>query len=402
MKGAWALSKAPRTLFCTAEIPQSMNAGSMQLFRVLQGYPGEKLMVLGPPPEKDAELLPCRYEAVNLLTSRLVYTRFHRWASGLNALSAPFEPQIRRSLSLAADFRPEIIVTVMDKFSYYKHAWALAGALNVPLLTITMDDPQTFETAHPLFEGVMERAIRAIYRDAALSVGISSEMCEYLKERFEKPSTVLYPSPPDSIQSRTPEESLSLKSAPHLTLGYAGSLGLGYRDGISAILNTLNTTRTRLNVYTKDQSNLLHHPVIVNRGFFEPRELCTIVQAECDAVIMPYAFSGPMIRVYRTHFPSKLSEYCWMGVPILIVGPEDATGVRWGRRHPEAVLTATSPDPPELAPLLEKLRMDGSLRASFARAGAALGRLEFDPVRMRQRFQGLLQQGCLRADPRSS
>ena len=371
-----------------------MNAGSMQLFRVLQGYPREKLMVLGPPPEKEAELLPCRYEAVNLLTSRLAYTRFPRWAIGLNALSTRFEPQIQRSLSLATEFKPEIIVTVMDKFSYYKHAWALAGALNVPLLTITMDDPQTFETAHTLFEGVMERAIREIYRDAALSVGVSTEMCEYLKERFGKPSTVLYFGPPDSIQSRRPEESLSLKSPPHLTLGYAGQLGLGYREGISALLNTLDKTATRLNVYTKDQHNLLNHPRIVNRGFFAPKELWPTVQAECDAVIIPYAFSGTITRVYRTHFPTKLSEYCWIGVPILIVGPEDATGVRWGQRHPEAALTATSPDSKGLAPLLEKLLSDGSLRTSLASGGAALARTEFDPIKIRRRFLGLLQQAA--------
>src|SRR5262249_54587562 len=116
------------------------------------------------------------------------------------------------------------------------------------------------------------------------------------------------------------------------------------------------------------------------------------VQAECDAVILPYAFSGTITRVYRTHFPSKLSEYCWMGVPILIVGPEDATGVRWGQRHPGAALVATSPDLQRLAPLLEKLLSDGSLRASLASRAAALARIEFDPIKIRRQFLGLLQQ----------
>jgi hypothetical protein len=366
----------------------------MQLYRVLQGYPAEKLLVLGPPPEKEAELLPCRYEAINLLASRLTYTRFRRWATGLNALSTRFEPQIQRSLSFALQFKPEIVVTVMDKFSYYKHAWALAGELNVPLLTITMDDPQTFETTHTLLEGVMERAIRQIYSDAVLSVGVSTEMCEYLKEKFGKASTVLYFGPPDGIQSRPVERSLSLKSPPYLTLGYAGSLGLGYREGITALLNTLDRTRTRLNVYTKDQHNLLSHPRIVNRGFFRSEELWPTVQAECDAVIMPYAFSGTITRVYRTHFPTKLSEYCWMGVPILIVGPEYATGVRWGQRHPEVALTSTSPDSQALAPLLDKLRSDKLLRASLASGGAALARTEFEPINIRRRFICLLQQAA--------
>src|SRR5690242_10360352 len=79
-------SPLPKVLFCTSEIPQSVNAGSMQLFRVLQDYPGEHLMVLGVPPEADALLLDCRYEPLRLLTYRLASTRFRRWTSGINAL----------------------------------------------------------------------------------------------------------------------------------------------------------------------------------------------------------------------------------------------------------------------------------------------------------------------------
>ena len=66
----------PKVLFFTSEIPQSVNAGSMQLFRTLQGYPGDRLMVLGMPPERDAQLLPCRYEPL----SRIIggeWSRYH-------------------------------------------------------------------------------------------------------------------------------------------------------------------------------------------------------------------------------------------------------------------------------------------------------------------------------------
>src|SRR4051794_28677245 len=80
-------SSLPRVLFCTYEIPQSINAGSMQLFRVLQDYPAKQLMVLGPTPERDADLLPCRYERLQLLTYRLSCTRFREWFAGLNALT---------------------------------------------------------------------------------------------------------------------------------------------------------------------------------------------------------------------------------------------------------------------------------------------------------------------------
>lgn len=387
----------PKVLFFTSEIPQSVNAGSMQLYRVLRGYPGDRLMVLGLPPEKDSRLLPCRYETVKLMTSRLAYTRFRLWTCGLNALNRVYEPQLGRSFKLAREFEPDLVVTVMDKLSYYKHAWGLARKLGVPLLTITMDDPQTFECAHPLLEGAFVRFLQRIYGDAALSLGVSEEMCNYLAIRFGKPSMSFYFGPPEGIQSRLPEESLSLKAPPQLTLGYAGSLGLGYREGISSLLNALDATNTRLNVYTKDQHCLIKHPQVVNRGFLAPEELWPTVQAQCDAMLLPYAFAGSITRVYRTHFPTKLSEYCWIGMPMLLVGPEDATGVRWGRRHPAAALTATSPEPQVLAPLFEKLRTDGPLRAALARGGAELARTAFEPVRIRQRFVSLLGQVASRS-----
>jgi hypothetical protein len=384
----------PKVLFFTSEIPQSVNAGSMQLFRTLQGYPGDRLMVLGMPPESDAQLLPCRYEPLKLLTYRLACTRFRRWASGLNALNTLMEPQLGRSAKLAREFGPDLLVTVMDKLSYYKHAWTLARKLRVPLMTITMDDPQTFERAHPWLEGAFVRFLRRLYADASLSLGVSREMCDYLESKFGRASDVFYFGPPEGIQSRAPEESRALKSAPQLTLGYAGSLGLGYAEGLQSILDVLETTNTTLNLYTRDQHCVPVHHRVVNRGFFSPDKLWPTVQDECDALVQPYAFEGVMTRVYQTHFPTKLSEYCWAGMPMVIIGPEDATGVRWGCRHPDAALTAIAPSPGVLGPVLEELRNDAESRVAMARAGAIAARKYFDPVQIRQQFVGLLRQAA--------
>lgn len=392
-------SEYPKALFCTSEVPQSVNAGSMQLYRALSDYPADRLMVLGAAPEKDAQRLPCRYETLNLLTYRLACTRFRAWTSGLNALNRVFEPQLGRSLALVREFAPEVVVTVMDKLSYFKHAWALAQRLRVPLMTITMDDPQTFETAHPLLEGAFRGFLRRMYADAAVSLGVSREMCAYLKDNFGKVSEVLYFGPPEGIRPRAPEESASLKHGPELTLGYAGSLGLGYREGLGAILASLEATRTRLNLYTRDQHALIEHPNVVNRGFLPPASLWPTVQAECDAVVQPYAFEGRMLRVYRTHFPTKLSEYCWAGMPMLVIGPEFATGVRWAQRHPEAALHATSAEPAVLGSLLGRLRDDARLRVGLSAAAARLAREQFEPAAIRRRFVDFLRQAAASGPP---
>jgi hypothetical protein len=79
-------------------------------------------------------------------------------------------------------------------------------------------------------------------------------------------------------------------------------------------------------------------------------------------------------------------------MPILITGPDSATGVRWGMRHPEAALVATDPAVSVLAPMLERLRTDDSLRSRLAAGSAAIALSEFEPRAARSRFVELMRQ----------
>ena len=98
-----------------------------------------------------------------------------------------------------------------------------------------------------------------------------------------------------------------------------------------------------LHLYTRDQHCIPAHRLVINRGFHSPEKLWPLAQAECDVLLLPYAPEGRMTRLYRTHFPTKLSEYCWVGMPILVTGPENATGYRWAQRRREAaVMTGVS------------------------------------------------------------
>ena len=57
---------------------------------------------------------------------------------------------------------------------------------------------------------------------------------------------------------------------------------------------------------------------------------------ECDALLLPYPGGGWLENVFRTHFPTKVSEYMWQGMPVIFTGPAYATGLRWGIEHPAA------------------------------------------------------------------
>ncbi|HVZ65432.1 MAG TPA: hypothetical protein VG936_12740 [Lacunisphaera sp.] len=381
----------PRLLFFTSEIPQSRNAGSMQLFRALQDYPGDRLRVIGPELAPGATGLPCPYRTRRLGIYRLVNTRFRAWVTGINALDLWPEPGLGRTLAAVEDFQPDLVVTVMDHLSYYKHAWKLARHLGAGLVTITMDDPQTFEVAHRWLQGAYDRVLSHIYQSTALSLGVSREMCDYLAEKFGRTSTPFYFGPPSGLRWRPAADSLQLRDPSRLTLAYAGSLGLGYRDGILALLPALEATGTDLQVYSHYR-DVITHPRIVNRGFLPPEDLWAAVQRDCDAVLLPYAYAGDILNLYRTHFPTKLSEYCWTGMPMLLSGPALATGIRWGQRHPECALVATDPGVDACGPLLRRLRDDPELRRRLAAGSAAMAQTEFDPATVRRRFADLMRQ----------
>ena len=110
----------------------------------------------------------------------------------------------------------------------------------------------------------------------------------------------------------------------------------------------------------------------------------------CDAVILPYSSSERMKQLYSYHFPSKLPEYLALGMPVIITGPEYATGVRWGKRNPESVITCESENSKKLMALLQNLKTDAILREKMSNGAAEISRKEFNPSKIRARFMEII------------
>jgi hypothetical protein len=381
----------PRLLFCTWEIPQLLNAGSMQLFRALHNWPSEQLVVMGPPPDPQATLLACPYHTLVPPAYRLSCTRFREWTIGANAWVQGWTPGINADVRRLGNWRPDLVVTVMDKLSYYKHAWALARRLRAGLVTITMDDPQVFETTRPVFQPAYDRLLKRIYQDAVLSLGVSQEMVDDLGSRFGKPSKLLQFGPHTRPVPRDPSLALNLRSPGKFIIGYTGALGLGYGDGFASIIPVLEQAGVTVHFYGRENHPVLNHPCIVHRGFHSVEKLWPLVQDECDALVLPYSFGADWMKVYRTHFPTKLSEYCWSGLPMILIGPETGTAIRWGYRHPDAAVTVDRPEAARLLPLLRQLAADGPLRVNLAAAALKTARQEFDPAVTLNRFREYMQ-----------
>lgn len=375
----------PAVLCLMREIPQTVNAGSLQLFRVLTDYPPDRLMVIGPAPHPAAERLPCRYATLELRIKRWIDTRLHCYANLANVVGLVRDFDARVIDGMLGGFRPDLVLTVMDCYSYYKWAWRYAKRRALPLLTITMDDPTQFERVPGWATLWQRRAIRRIYRKAARSLGVCREMSAHLRSHYGRDTETFHFGPPHRLAPRAAHENETLRKPPRLTLGYAGALGY-YGHAVLAWLPALEAADACLRIYGGESDGLVAHPRIVHCGRLPPEDLWERVKRECDAVMLAYSFDDTLAHLHCTHFPTKLSEYCTLGMPLVVTGPSYATGVRWALEHADAALCVTTPDQGAFANAVRTLTLNARFRRELGAAALAAARREFDPETIRRGF----------------
>jgi hypothetical protein len=258
------------------------------------------------------------------------------------------------------------------------------------------DRLESFDRVYAAFAGAQRRRIAAIYRDAAVRFCVSPEMEQCLARLYGAPGTVLYPNRPEGMSPRGLDESLTLKVPSRLTIGYAGAMNYGYGERIAEVMPLLAAAGIELRVYSREAPPAI--PGMSYAGSFRNVvDLWDQVKRECDLVWLPYAHSTAQRSLYETHFPSKLTEYLALGVPVAITGPSYATGVRWGLRNPGAVLTVVDESPEQIRDAFIELRSNHQRRRQLAAAGLMSGQHDFDPQRIRERFFEMLRSAADRS-----
>jgi len=440
-----------------------MFAGGIVLHRLLSGYPADRLLVIGQPAHPSARLLGCTYRFLQTPLRRLEKTRFSCHKKSLAAMGLIPLPSRRTITRLIGNFRPDVILCVMTGTPWLLTAKRTARDLGVPLVLIVHDINEEFETVFPWAKKALFEKNRSVYRAAARRLCVSPEMAEFLEQRYGVPGEVMYPNRSEELQPRPLEMSLTLRgqgnrkqatggsghtangkwhaasapttdpppatsnplqaSAP-LTLGYAGSLAYGYGEALADLIPVLREVGARILISTprppKNLKALLKAADVVE--WMEHRadiiEMWRTMQERADVMILPYMNPAKNNELlYRTHFPSKLTEYLALGMPVVVSGPEEATGVKWARgegreargerqeavdferddfdilkRSPNGAVPCTTRE--ELVACLQRLRNDGELRRELAKRAEEAGQRDFDPVEITARFRQTLTGVC--------
>jgi hypothetical protein len=395
MPNSLLTSALPRILLLSDEGPHLSSAGGILLFRLLEDYPTERLHVIERHVEPGRTRLACRDGALATPWRRFEGSRFNRWKRSLRAFGLVPPVALDKIDALLDGFKPDIVLCVMQHAAYYDCAHRFAQVRGLPLVVIVHDVNEQFEPVLPFALGAARRRDGAFYRYASRRLCISPEMEELCAKLYGVRGDVLYPNRSERLHPRPFEESRLLKRPGVLSVGFVGNLNYGYGEELLRLLPVFRDASARLVIFShppgRSCAALLDAKDCCEfRGFAPtPMDAWRVIQAECDAVILPYPNSpGVHEELYRHHFPSKLPEYLALGMPTIVTGPEYATGVKWGLRNPGCAVTCRPAEPTTLIEVLGRLRMDGEWRMAVAQAGFNAGIRDFDPARIKSQFVG--------------
>jgi len=373
----------PRLLYLGDVPVESSYHGSALLYRLLQDYPPERLRIVeaglfGSQPER--RLKNIRYDSHFLPLARLQSTRFHRWYTMANLLWAA--GRARQFRALVADFKPEAILTVAHGISWITAA-AVARKSNTPLHLICHDEwADSFATTNAL-HGWKRRVFSGIYRAAASRLCVSPFMNEEYQRRYHVAGTVLYPSrAADATSFSAPPDRLAAPNG-GFTIAYAGQINSqsGARV-LKEVAEASDAVNGRLLVFGKlssadAKSFDLNQRNIELCGLVKSSDLISRLREKADALLVPMSFAAEDRVNAELSFPSKLTDYSTIGVPLLIRGPSYCSAVRWALDNPQVAEIVTSENAQEMNAAIRRLATDAGHRITLGKHALAAGQTYF-------------------------
>lgn len=372
----------PRLLYL-GDVPiESSYHGSALLFRLLTGWPLKRLCVietnlLRSLPER--RLPGVQYVELRVGNRRLLHTRFARLYGAWLMRSGGGVEQVAR---LIAGFRPEAVLTVTHGFSWLTAA-RFAAQNELPLHLICHDDLPRLAQIPEWFHPWLEREFGRVYRQAASRLCVSPFMRDAYRERYVAEGTVLYPSrAADCPKFESPPERIARNDHP-FSVAFAGSINSpGYVNSLVDMAGALTPIGGQLLIFgplTPEAARQagLERPNIVLRGLMTSNELVCVLGNEADVLFSPDSFHGADRANAELRFPSKLTDYTAVGLPLLIYGPDYCSAVRWARENLGVAEVVTGDGPTALAEAVARLAHSPARRIELGARAVEVGQRYF-------------------------
>jgi hypothetical protein len=365
-------AQLPRILYLGDVPVEASYHGSLLLYRLLQTYPTDKLAIveagiLSSLPERRLAGVP--YHATLLPLSRLYTTRFAPWYERVCLRTATL--RAGRFKKLVRAHRPDAILTVTHGFSWVTTA-KIARRLDLPLHLICHDEWARIG----VLQNWRDQQFGRHYRAAASRLCVSPFMAREYARRYGAEGSVLYPSRAhDAKCYDAPPTRLRAHTGP-LTCVFAGTINSpGIVAGLRMLARCLERVGGRLLIYGPLTSKAasaggLEAVNIELGGLLPSSRLMQRLREVADVLFVPMSFDAGNRINMEISFPSKLTDYTSVGLPLLIYGPPYCSAVQWALENPAVAEVVAVEDEGALSEAL--LRMARAPRHLLALAETAL------------------------------
>ena len=324
----------------------------------------------------DRRLPGVAYRTLKVGSTWLLNSRLHDWYSlWLSFRSAACA---RKLPALLEGFAPEAVLAVA-----HGHLWVTAAEFaeqhGLPLHLIVHDDwPRVARPPAP-FSGRIDQQFRRVYRAAASRLCVSPFMADDYRQRYGVEAQVLYPSrgqdaetfdgPPDRLQDNDRG----------LVCAFAGTINTpDYCRMLRILAECLEKYGGRLLIFgpmTVEQARTvgLDRPSIHFCGLLKSNELMNRLRSEVDVLFVPMSFAASDRANMEISFPSKLTDYTAVGLPMLVFGPAYCSAVRWARENRGVAEVVDTDDPVALDGAIRRLSNSPEHRVRLATAALTIG-----------------------------
>ncbi len=387
----------PRLLYLGDVPVESSYHGSTLLYRLFRPYPADRLFIIEGtmvPPRTDRRLPGVAHRQLAAGRARWLNTRLHdRYAWWLTVTARSRSGAARR---LLGGFEPEAVVTVLHGFTWITAA-TVAKELQVPLHLIVHDDwPRVVS---PVLRPRVERVFGEVYRQAESRLCTSPFMADDYLRRYGAPGAVLLPyraadapvfpppSPRPGYQRGAPVFAFAgtINSPGYARLLRRLAEAVGRRGGQVLIFGPLTAALA--------QDGGLDHPAIRIGGLIEPSALMQRLRAEADVLFVPMSFAPDDEANMRMGFPSKLTDYTAVAMPMLICGPAYCSAVEWATRNPGVAEVVTVDTDAALTAAVDRLAADAGHCLQLATRAQQVGDRDFSAAAAAAVFEAALAAG---------
>jgi len=379
-----------------ADVPvQASYHGSALIYRLLRDYPADRLLILEAAPWRSQEALRLKtvpYRSFPIGWGRLLNSRFSRLYGSWVLARSPRRWRVVRLI--LKPFKADAVLTVAHGYSWLTAA-EFAFRENLPLHLILHDDWLSSVQVLPSRKASAEQMFARYYNFATSRLCVSPAMAKRYCDRYGPAAQVLYPirAPDAPVASG----SVSPPARSGVVVGYAGTInGAGYIDRLKALATILEQMGGSLVIYGPMMADRaeevgLNRDNVVFRGLVSSQELIVRLRVDADFLFVPMSFRHEDRTNMELSFPSKLTDYTAVGLPLLINGPPYCSAIRWGKENPGAAALVDKEDDRALAEALKGLAQQKNRMRELGEGALVAGERCFSYTALSRQFETALR-----------